>query len=369
MLALPARGGNMSISALNWAFEQGVTPAGRKFVLVALANYASEDGYCYPSQATLCAMTGQGERAVRDHLAALEALGLIARERRDGEGGHRATDGYTLKAPAERLTSRVAAKAGSRVLPAKSAGRTATKTPPREGALPAETAGRDDEPYRQISPDLPADPAGTYKDEPKEEPKDLTPLPPFGDFGGGAGGAADGVTFEALWAALPHAEGDPRRRAAQAFHAFEKAGCDGRALLAAARRYAAVLAGQRDWRQQPMYAARFIRSGWQDWTRPGHDHALVRGVPDAAPVAREAPSPVALRWRAGWAALAAAMDAAVFAAWCADLVALALDGDVLVLAASSAFRRDWIDTHFGEELARACGPVRLVVAAVEGSCS
>lgn len=362
----------MSISALNWAFEQGVTPAGRKFVLVALANYASEDGYCYPSQATLQAMTGQGERAVRDHLAALEALGLIRRERRGDDGGHRSTDGYTLLAPPERLSGRVlpAKSAGRKTgakgarLPAKSAGRDA-------GRLPADVAGREGVAYRQISPRLPADPAGTYKDEPKDEPKDITPLPPFAPGRGGAAGDADAVTFDQVWAALPHAPNDPRRRAAKAFDAFKRAGCDGRALLDAAHRYAGALAGNRDWRQIPMYAARFIRSGWLDYQRPtATDVARQRALADGPLVAREAPSGAAARWRAGWAVLAQQLGDGLFTAWIADLELVGGDGAGLVLAASSAFRRDYIDTHFAAALVQALGPVRLVISnGAEGSCS
>jgi hypothetical protein len=86
----------MSVQALTWAFKQEITPAGLKFVLVALANYASEDGYCYPSQKTLGRLTGQTDRSVRTHLVLLETLGLIQRETRIKADGGLTSDGYYL---------------------------------------------------------------------------------------------------------------------------------------------------------------------------------------------------------------------------------------------------------------------------------
>ena len=54
----------MSISALNWAFEQDL-PHAEKSVLVALAHRADKDGYCYPGQKAIAAMTGASESTVR----------------------------------------------------------------------------------------------------------------------------------------------------------------------------------------------------------------------------------------------------------------------------------------------------------------
>lgn len=92
----------MSHWASTWAYEQDIQPCGRKFVLVALAGFADEDGFCYPSQDTLATMTGQEVRSVQRHLVALEKGGLIKRKHRRKEG-HRTSDGYTLQAPASRL--------------------------------------------------------------------------------------------------------------------------------------------------------------------------------------------------------------------------------------------------------------------------
>ena len=72
----------MSFQGLNWAFKQDVKPSPAKFVLVALANYADENGHCYPSQKRLAEDACQSERSVRAHLASLEKQGLIRRSKR-----------------------------------------------------------------------------------------------------------------------------------------------------------------------------------------------------------------------------------------------------------------------------------------------
>jgi hypothetical protein len=93
----------MSHWASTWAYEQDVQPCGRKFVLVALADFADEDGFCYPSQETLAKMTGQDVRTVRRHLKSLENDKLIRRSPRWKKTGGRTSDGYGLLAPASRL--------------------------------------------------------------------------------------------------------------------------------------------------------------------------------------------------------------------------------------------------------------------------
>ena len=71
----------MSITAIGWAYQQQLPP-GPKFVLVSLANYASEDGVCWPSIGTIARMTGSSSRSVHRSLAKLEAAGLIRRRAR-----------------------------------------------------------------------------------------------------------------------------------------------------------------------------------------------------------------------------------------------------------------------------------------------
>ena len=81
----------MSNAALNWAWEQQIE-AGPKFVLIAVADLADAAGYAWPSQATLSAMTGQGERTVRRHLRWNEINGIIRRTKRFSASGWRTSD-------------------------------------------------------------------------------------------------------------------------------------------------------------------------------------------------------------------------------------------------------------------------------------
>lgn len=85
----------MSISALNWAFEQDL-PHAEKSVLVALAHRADKDGYCYPGQKALASMTGASESTVRRAIKSLEGKGLISREDRRRKNGSRTSTGYNL---------------------------------------------------------------------------------------------------------------------------------------------------------------------------------------------------------------------------------------------------------------------------------
>lgn len=114
----------MSVWATKWAYEQAVEAAGAKFVLVALAHFADEEGYCYPSQETLALMTAQTDRTVRSHLARLEEGGLIKRGHRYTKSGERTSDGYNLIAPVEALRPK---------LPEKSSG---SKTDYRKSTTP-----------------------------------------------------------------------------------------------------------------------------------------------------------------------------------------------------------------------------------------
>ncbi len=93
----------MSIWAQKWAYEQSVTNSGAKFVLVALANFADEEGNCWPSQPTIARMTGQSVRTVRSHLKNLEEGGYISREGRRRQNGSYSSDYFQLLTASENL--------------------------------------------------------------------------------------------------------------------------------------------------------------------------------------------------------------------------------------------------------------------------
>lgn len=77
----------MSIEAINAVRFSGITPSGRKFVALALADHADEAFECFPHVDTLAAYTAQSEKTVRDHLKALEADGIISRVRTRRDDG------------------------------------------------------------------------------------------------------------------------------------------------------------------------------------------------------------------------------------------------------------------------------------------
>lgn len=79
-----------------WAAEQRVGGPGIKAVLLLLARYADEAYSCFPSQSTLADESEQSRRTVLRQLKDLEEWGLIRRERRVTDKGHRTSDRFYL---------------------------------------------------------------------------------------------------------------------------------------------------------------------------------------------------------------------------------------------------------------------------------
>ena len=75
----------MSIRATAWAWTTQAAPTA-KLVLLALADFADESGYCWPRVSVLVEMTGLSERAVRTAITALTAAGLLITDRAVGRG-------------------------------------------------------------------------------------------------------------------------------------------------------------------------------------------------------------------------------------------------------------------------------------------
>ncbi len=96
----------MTVEAINWAFKQDLAPA-MKVILLALADYADGDGFAYPGQQSLSEKTSIPERSLRRHLAKLEELGLITRERRKRDDGLRTSDGYWLQMSPAKMAANV----------------------------------------------------------------------------------------------------------------------------------------------------------------------------------------------------------------------------------------------------------------------
>lgn len=82
----------MSFQAQNWANHQKTGHISGRAILMTLANYADEQGCCYPSQSRLAEDCECSERTIRQWLDKLEELGFISRIRRNREDGSRTSD-------------------------------------------------------------------------------------------------------------------------------------------------------------------------------------------------------------------------------------------------------------------------------------
>src|SRR5262249_32307947 len=109
----------VGFAAERWVWAVEMESPGAKFVLLALARFADESGFCYPGQPRLAQITGFGERTVRRHLGDLERRGLIRRAARHLEDGTRTSDLYRLMmspSDGEPAANLAAGERGSRAL-------------------------------------------------------------------------------------------------------------------------------------------------------------------------------------------------------------------------------------------------------------
>lgn len=86
----------MSIEALAWAFKQTVTPAAKKFVLVAIADNADTYGICWPSYRHLSEKTGLDRRSVMRHCKDLVKDGVIEKAGQIRGDGSDTSNAYRL---------------------------------------------------------------------------------------------------------------------------------------------------------------------------------------------------------------------------------------------------------------------------------
>lgn len=87
----------MSIKFINWAFQiEGLNPT-QKVLLIALADNANDDGYCYPSIATLCLKTGlTSKNSIRNNLKILTEKGYLTITERLRPNGSKTSNSYIL---------------------------------------------------------------------------------------------------------------------------------------------------------------------------------------------------------------------------------------------------------------------------------
>lgn len=85
----------MSIRAMNWAWSLKLRPS-VKFVLMALADAADDDGYCWPSIPTLARKTCLDDRSVQRILNRLKAEDLVQMQQRFRSDGSPTSNRYRL---------------------------------------------------------------------------------------------------------------------------------------------------------------------------------------------------------------------------------------------------------------------------------
>ena len=91
----------MSNRAIDWAYEQSISPMAKKFLLVTLANRANKDFICWPSIRKLAADLGTTKVTIHRYLKELEAEGLIARQSRTRDNGSKTSSVFTVLVPTE----------------------------------------------------------------------------------------------------------------------------------------------------------------------------------------------------------------------------------------------------------------------------
>jgi hypothetical protein len=105
----------MSVHISSVVWKVVMPNAGRKLVAVALADMANDDGSCWPSLRTLSARCNLSEDSIRNHLHALEAIGILKASPRFQEG--RQTSNVYCFAP-DVVTGKALHLEGGRVEPA-----------------------------------------------------------------------------------------------------------------------------------------------------------------------------------------------------------------------------------------------------------
>jgi hypothetical protein len=85
----------MSVKAINWAFEQQLTPT-EKVLLLALADHANDDGVCFPGHKRLERKCSLSRSTIKRGIRSLKSKGLLVIEERTDKSGRQTSNVYTL---------------------------------------------------------------------------------------------------------------------------------------------------------------------------------------------------------------------------------------------------------------------------------
>lgn len=86
----------MSIELMNKAFKANLPPSS-KLLLIALCDYANDDGICYPSLKTIRSKVNLGKTNITYILKSFELLNVIERSQRKRENGSYTSTVYTIR--------------------------------------------------------------------------------------------------------------------------------------------------------------------------------------------------------------------------------------------------------------------------------
>lgn len=216
----------MGIKAMTWAFEQPIS-GNEKVILLALADHADDDGYCWPSISRLVERSYTSESTVRRTLSDLRSMGFIEVESRTSEEGRSMSNGYQL------MMKKVFVR-----------GVNMTPYPVTSEGVEGVTVDR----VEGVTVDTPYEPSeGTIIKNPQKEKENTKEKENESD-------------FDEFWAAYPRRPGDSKKKAEEKYRAAIKRKVKHEDIMAGVRAYAATRGGQ-----DPIYTA--MASTWLNQER------------------------------------------------------------------------------------------------------
>lgn len=81
---------------MGWAWAQRGLDASTKLVLMSLADYANDEGECWPGVQAVANRVGLSDRMIQRHVATLREAGLVRVERRERPDGGQGSNRYFL---------------------------------------------------------------------------------------------------------------------------------------------------------------------------------------------------------------------------------------------------------------------------------
>jgi hypothetical protein len=252
----------MSLLVLDLVFRAKIT--GRiKHALIGVANYADDEGYCFPKISTVAADVGCTRFTIKRAFKEAVQNGLLSRSERKRPDGSRTTDGYQINLDALRAVARPDEKAGDQQIAAKGGQQIAT-----EGGQQIDT-----HPPQQNDADGPQQIGGDI--EPSLEPPDY----PSGEPSLNHRAIALTTTFDqefekAFWPLYPNKVGKPKTEIS--FVKARKAGTAFNVIMDGLERYAR----KDDYRQWCNPATWLNQERWNDEpaTAPKSENPTMKGL-------------------------------------------------------------------------------------------